>query len=545
MDAAGNIYMAGSTLLSDYPTTPGVYQPVFPRVMICYGLCQLTLPGTNQYLTKVDPTGTKLIYSTAVPGTGQTANAGLVVDASGNAYLTGLAYADYPYTVPPPQSPEIRPFLTKLDPLAQHAVYSVDIGGAGVALDGNGHVFTGGSYNNANLSGGLPIPSELLPAPPPATSPVPMQCRENDVTTASQAYVSEIDAASGNVLSTVLVDASNLAATSIALAGSSVWLTGAAQQADVPITPGALAPFPLTAGPLPGGYLGAADFSSPAAASAPVVACVLDAANTARTSPVAPNQLLTLMGSNLGPAQGVSGGDSATTSLGGVSVAFDGNPATILFASASQINVAVPLSVAGQNSTVMQVSVNGVPGPVRVLPVVSMTPSLFANLTTVFQNCANIGTFDPAVFVPVAQYADGSANSCQHPAKPGTVVSFFLNGLGLQGNASSFGPFSGQDIPVVARVGAWSAEVVGVTPASPFVWRVDVAIPPLPPGTGLVQFNVVFAIESEVAPIPVGPIGVGADGRPWLACRHTHLGKPVAGHRELFVANHLLRSECI
>ena len=138
IDAAGNIYMSGATLLTDYPTTPGAYQPGFKPVFYCYGLCQIGFPGTNQYLTKVDAAGAKLFYSTAAGGGGQTTNTGLAVDASGNAYLTGRAYGSYPFTVKDPGTPEVRPFLTKIDPAGQTAVYSISIGGAGVALDAAG-----------------------------------------------------------------------------------------------------------------------------------------------------------------------------------------------------------------------------------------------------------------------------------------------------------------------------------------------------------------------------------------------------------------------
>jgi hypothetical protein len=72
IDAAGNIYVAGTTNLLDYPATPGAYQTTFPAFDNCFSpSCGLgsTDQGFNQYVTKVDPTGSKLIYSTAVSGT--------------------------------------------------------------------------------------------------------------------------------------------------------------------------------------------------------------------------------------------------------------------------------------------------------------------------------------------------------------------------------------------------------------------------------------------------------------------------------------------
>lgn len=84
LDAAGNIYVAGSTYLLDYPTTPDAYQTTFPTFTDCVAPCFMGGgQGQNQYVTKVDPTGSMLIFSTSVSGTNNTTSAGLAVDSSG------------------------------------------------------------------------------------------------------------------------------------------------------------------------------------------------------------------------------------------------------------------------------------------------------------------------------------------------------------------------------------------------------------------------------------------------------------------------------
>src|SRR5664279_1396873 len=93
-----SIYTAGSTGSLTYPTTPGTYQPAFPVFQTCLAPCIGSFQGSTRYVTKLDPTVSKLISSTAVSGTGNKINEGLAVDAAGNVYLPGLAGAAYPFT---------------------------------------------------------------------------------------------------------------------------------------------------------------------------------------------------------------------------------------------------------------------------------------------------------------------------------------------------------------------------------------------------------------------------------------------------------------
>ena len=460
LDSSGNIYVAGTTRQLDYPTTPGSYQPTFPAFMVCSSLCLFAGQGANQYVTKVDPTGSKLIFSTAVSGTGQTTNAGLAVDAAGNVYLTGFAGPGYPYTVPAPTVPNCcdaelvifaSPFLSKLDPAGQTLLFSVPVGGAGVQVDSSGAVYAGGGVGFSPV----PLGEYAVPANIPALASVPTQCLPNVTPQGigtgqrvyNSAYVAQVDAASGSVLGSQFIGGSGLTTSGVALTGSTLWIAGATTLPDFPFTPNAFTTIlNFAPGPLPGAYLGAVDFSQPQPpAGTPQIACIVDAADLAPAGPVARYQLLTIFGTGLGPATGVGAPGGSTSQLAGVNVNFGLNSALLLYVSGTQINLAVPL-VTAQSVTPMQVQVNGVLSAPLALPLTYANPSLFS----------------------VALNADGSVNSSANPAHLGSAVSVFVNGLtpDPQVNNSPLQLFTNN---------GWS--ITNVAQATPFVLQVDLQVP--------------------------------------------------------------------
>lgn len=140
---------------------------------------------------------------------------------------------------------------------------------------------------------------------------------------------------------------------------------------------------------------------------------------------VSPGELVSLFGSLLAPdpAAVITGFDPSTgslpTQLGGVSVAFDGIPAPLIFTSSGQINLQVPYEVAGKGATVVTVVNQGVrsePVPVNIVPV---QPSLFT------ANGSGSGQVS-AINVP-----DGSLNGPASPAAKGSYVTFYATGGGV------------------------------------------------------------------------------------------------------------------
>ncbi|HET9713799.1 MAG TPA: SBBP repeat-containing protein, partial [Pyrinomonadaceae bacterium] len=77
VDSQGNAYVTGVTSTSAFPTTPGAFR---------------TTTFGSAFVSKLDPTGSNLVYSTFLSSgnSGQTTGNAIAVDSSGNAHVTGI-----------------------------------------------------------------------------------------------------------------------------------------------------------------------------------------------------------------------------------------------------------------------------------------------------------------------------------------------------------------------------------------------------------------------------------------------------------------------
>ncbi len=101
VDRAGNIFLAGTTYSQPFPGTAG------------------SRPDTNVFVTKFDPSGTRILYSTLIGGSEDDEGLALAVDAAGNAWVTGLTESgDLPLYRPLRSTfrGENDTFVSKLDP---------------------------------------------------------------------------------------------------------------------------------------------------------------------------------------------------------------------------------------------------------------------------------------------------------------------------------------------------------------------------------------------------------------------------------------------
>ncbi len=183
VDPAGNTYVAGQTGSADFPVTPGAFQTTNHAAASGNDV-------SNAFVSKLNPAGTTLVYSTYLGGNGGVVNltstlaqlagdqaTGLAIDGAGNAYVTGsTASSNFPVTQNAYQATNhdqctngcvggYNAFVTELDSAGSVLVYSTYLGGNGInpddfvgvetfgrgdqasalALDTSGNVYVAGS----------------------------------------------------------------------------------------------------------------------------------------------------------------------------------------------------------------------------------------------------------------------------------------------------------------------------------------------------------------------------------------------------------------
>ncbi len=145
IDTSGNAYITGVSDGNDYPTTSGAFDRTHNG-------------GYDVFVTKLNPSGSSLVYSTFLGGSGVDTARDIAVDSSGNAYITGGSGANYPTTsgaFDTTYNGDTDVFVTKLNPAGSSLVYSTFIGslamdgGLGIVIDTSGNAYiTGVSDGN-------------------------------------------------------------------------------------------------------------------------------------------------------------------------------------------------------------------------------------------------------------------------------------------------------------------------------------------------------------------------------------------------------------
>jgi hypothetical protein len=146
VDLAGNAYVGGQTRSADFPVTPGAFQSSAHHSPTCLPSSNCSADG---FLTKLDPTGSTLVYSTYFGGNSGDGVTGITVDSNGFLYVTGdFASTDFPITPGAFSSSTVRGLLAKVNQSGTGLVWSTRLGipgsgfhdGRAIALDSNGNV---------------------------------------------------------------------------------------------------------------------------------------------------------------------------------------------------------------------------------------------------------------------------------------------------------------------------------------------------------------------------------------------------------------------
>ncbi|HEU4596905.1 MAG TPA: SBBP repeat-containing protein, partial [Pyrinomonadaceae bacterium] len=147
VDSDGNAYVTGNTFSNDFPTV----NPI-----------QATEGGgsTDAFLSKINATGSALVYSTYLGGSDNDSGEGIKVDSAGNAYVGGdTASPNFP-TLSPIQAVNGGggdAFVLKVNAAGSALVYSTYLGGSAreacedLALDSSGNAYVTGDTESTNF----------------------------------------------------------------------------------------------------------------------------------------------------------------------------------------------------------------------------------------------------------------------------------------------------------------------------------------------------------------------------------------------------------
>jgi Abnormal spindle-like microcephaly-assoc'd, ASPM-SPD-2-Hydin/Beta-propeller repeat len=128
VDPPGNVYVTGYTCASDFPTTPGVFQPTFG------GDC--TPAGGDAFVTKLNPEGVKAVFSSYLGGSADDVGFSIGLDNMNDVYITGRSSStNYPVTpgaFQPTNAGGYDTIFTIVNPQATALLYSTYLGGSAV-----------------------------------------------------------------------------------------------------------------------------------------------------------------------------------------------------------------------------------------------------------------------------------------------------------------------------------------------------------------------------------------------------------------------------
>ncbi len=168
IDSTGNAYVGGYLFGDGFPTTTGAFEPAAPaKTLTCEETPESCNPfdhidATSGFVSKLNPQGTGLLYSTYLAGTQVDEIHAIAVDRAGNASVAGRSTStNYPVTAsafqPKKVSGDFDSVITRLSPNGSSLVFSTYFGGHGVdsiesiTLDSADNVYVAGDTTSTDL----------------------------------------------------------------------------------------------------------------------------------------------------------------------------------------------------------------------------------------------------------------------------------------------------------------------------------------------------------------------------------------------------------
>jgi uncharacterized protein (TIGR03437 family) len=508
----GSAYFTGGSYPTA-PTTSGAWVP----------LNGAAPNETNAFVIKVSPEGDHVVYSTyldnsppsngAAPGYPvMSIGAAVAIDSSGSAYVTGVTSDPaFPVTTGAFQTQCPRCglgeslFAAKLSPDGSRLTYATYLGpadGAFFVWGVDTRVDSSGRLHVVTVANGTAVRAKVLLADGSGL------LLDNTINTSTGANTVAGLVAAGDGLGNLIVSARtaqlDLAASDGALQD------GAAAVAMVRASDGAIlystrlpaakggADSRAVAGVAPdsrGGFLvltaagtrGRSWTLTRFVTSPPGTPTIFGLANIAErnTSPgLAPGELVSIQGTNVGPAASIVAAYDANgrlpLTLGGTAVRFNGLDAPIVSVANQEVIAQVPFGLTTDGTVKVELVQNGAAANRVELPSLGLEPQVLQSAPD------NTGAS-----YALALNADGSLNTADHPAAGGSVVSLFLNGAGALTPAPVDGMQGSANQQMVAPVSALlSTGYAGsMTPAVLFaggmpgmvgLTQVNIRIPPPP-----------------------------------------------------------------
>lgn len=214
----------------------------------------------------------------------------------------------------------------------------------------------------------------------------------------------------------------------------------------------------------------------PVVAAGPPLGFTLVNAASQTVQAVASGEVISVLGSNLGPADGANvspdGEGRLPREAGGVRLLIGGAPAPLLAVSQTEIRAVAPYEIEGQSFAEVEVEFQGVRASLGGVPVAVSAPGLF--------------TVDDLGWGQAqALNHDGSENSAGNPAERGTTIKLLATGLGASVPAGTTGAIAGDErkapvLALAASIGGLEAVVVetrSVPGQAEGIFQVEVQIP--------------------------------------------------------------------